>query len=165
MQVLNFIIKNILTQASVVVGLIALLGLVLQKKPIGTVVSGTMKTILGFLVLSAGSSVIQGSLAIFGDLFNKAFGLKGLVASIEGINGQAMTDLGLGSEIAITLAGIFIVNIILARITPFKYILRSICLLLWIKRTSIDHHRINRWWCICNINASIRTASYAADHR
>ena len=28
MQVLNFIIKNILTQASVVVGLIALLGLV-----------------------------------------------------------------------------------------------------------------------------------------
>ena len=39
MQVLNFIIKNILTQASVVVGLIALLGLVLQKKPIGTVVS------------------------------------------------------------------------------------------------------------------------------
>lgn len=38
MQVLNFIIKNILTQASVVVGLIALLGLVLQKKPIGTVV-------------------------------------------------------------------------------------------------------------------------------
>lgn len=35
MQVLNFIIKNILTQAAVVVGLIALLGLVLQKKPIG----------------------------------------------------------------------------------------------------------------------------------
>lgn len=31
MQVLNFIIKNILTQASVVIGLIALLGLVLQK--------------------------------------------------------------------------------------------------------------------------------------
>ena len=145
MQVLNFIIKNILTQASVVVGLIALLGLVLQKKPIGTVVSGTMKTILGFLVLSAGSSVIQGSLAIFGDLFNKAFGLKGLVASIEGINGQAMTDLGLGSEIAITLAGI--------------------CLLLRIKRTSIDHRRINRWWCIRNINASICTASYAADYR
>ena len=34
MQVLNFIIKNILTQASVVIGLIALLGLVLQKKPL-----------------------------------------------------------------------------------------------------------------------------------
>lgn len=50
MQVLNFIIKNILTQASVVIGLIALLGLALQKKPVGAIVSGTMKTILGFLV-------------------------------------------------------------------------------------------------------------------
>ena len=131
MQILNFIIQNILTQAAVVIGLIACLGLALQKKSIGAIISGTMKTILGFLVLSAGSSVIQASLAIFGDLFNKAFGLKGLVASIEGINGQAMTDLGLGSEIAITLAGIFIVNIILARITKFKYIFLTGQALLW----------------------------------
>ena len=42
-----------------------------------------------------------------------------------------MTDLGLGSEIAITLAGIFIVNIILARITPFKYIFLTGQALLW----------------------------------
>ena len=131
MQILNFIIQNILTQAAVVIGLIACLGLALQKKSIGAIVSGTMKTILGFLVLSAGSSVIQASLAIFGDLFNKAFGLKGLVASIEGINGQAMTDLGLGSEIAITLAGIFIVNIVLARVTKFKYIFLTGQALLW----------------------------------
>lgn len=31
MQVLNFIINNILTQASIIIALIALLGLVLQK--------------------------------------------------------------------------------------------------------------------------------------
>ena len=64
----------------------------LQKKPIGTVVSGTMKTILGFLVLSAGSSVIQGSLAIFGDLFNKAFGLDVYKRQSAGrvlVNGKA----------------------------------------------------------------------------
>ena len=52
MQVLNFIINNILTQASIIIALIALLGLVLQKKPVGVVISGTMKTMLGFLVLS-----------------------------------------------------------------------------------------------------------------
>jgi PTS system ascorbate-specific IIC component len=131
MTVLNFIIQNILTQASVVIGLIACLGLILQKKSPGAVVSGTMKTILGFLVLCAGSNVLQASLAIFGDLFNQAFGLNGLVASIEGINGQAMNDLGLGSEIAITLAGIFIVNIILARVTKFKYIFLTGQALLW----------------------------------
>ena len=69
MAVLNFIINNILTQAAVVIGLIACLGLALQKKSLGTVVSGTLKTMLGFLVLSAGSSVIQSSLSFFGTAF------------------------------------------------------------------------------------------------
>ena len=134
MAILNFIIENILTQAAIIIGLIALLGLALQKKPVGTVISGTMKTILGFLILSAGSSVMQESLSYFGDVFNKGFGLNGLksvVASIEAINGQAMGNLGLGGEIAISLAGIFIVNIILARFTPFKYIFLTGQALLW----------------------------------
>lgn len=134
MAVLNFIINNILTQAPIIIGLIALLGLVLQKKPVGTVISGTVKTILGFMVLSAGSSVMQGSLSYFGSIFNEGFGLNGMnsvVASIEAINGQAMGELGLGGEIAISLAGIFVVNIILARVTPFKYIFLTGQALLW----------------------------------
>ena len=133
MVVLNFIINNILTQAAVVIGLIACLGLALQKKSAGTVVSGTLKTMLGFLVLSAGSSVIQSSLTFFGAAFNAAFHMKegAVVASIEAINGQAMSDLGLGGEIAITLAGIFVVNVILARVTKFKYIFLTGQALLW----------------------------------
>ncbi len=131
MAVLNFIINNILTQAAIIIALIACLGLILQKKPVGTVVSGTLKTMLGFMVLSAGSAVIVSSLIYFGDIFKAAFGLDGIVASIEGINGQAMNELGLGSEIAITLAGIFIVNVIIARFTKFKYIFLTGQALLW----------------------------------
>lgn len=134
MAILEFIINNILTQASVIIGLVACLGLALQRRPANDIISGTLKTILGFLVLNAGSSVMQGSLGFFGDMFNSAFGfndMSAVVASIEGINGQAMTDLGLGSEIAICLAGIFIVNIALARITPFKYVFLTGQALLW----------------------------------
>lgn len=134
MGVLKFIIDNILTQAAIIIGLIALLGLALQKKSVGTIVAGTMKTILGFLILAAGSSIMQSSLAYFGNIFNQGFGLNGLesvVASIEAINGQAMGSLGLGSEIAISLAGIFIVNIIFARVTPFKFIFLTGQALLW----------------------------------
>lgn len=146
MAVLNFIINNILTQAAIIIGLIALLGLALQKKPAGQIVSGTMKTILGFMVLSAGSTVMQGALSYFGAIFNQVFGLNGLesvVASIEAINGQAMGELGLGAEIAISLAGIFIVNIILARITPFKYIFLTGQALLWESTLCV----VFAWFC------------------
>ncbi|HAQ0763615.1 PTS ascorbate transporter subunit IIC, partial [Enterococcus faecium] len=53
MGVINFIIENILTQASITIALIAMLGLLLQKKSAGQVISGTLKTLLGFQVLSA----------------------------------------------------------------------------------------------------------------
>lgn len=135
MIVLQWIIDNILTQAAIVIGLIACLGLALQRKPLGEVVVGSLKTMFGFMILAAGSAVLQGALSYFGAVFNYAFSLEGVqgavTASIEGINGQAMNELGLGSEIAITLAGIFIVNIILARLTPFKYIFLTGQALLW----------------------------------
>ena len=136
MAVLEFIINNILTQAAVVIGLVACLGLVLQKKSANDVLLGTFKTMLGFLVLAAGSSVMQGcSCLLWRLMFNcrlpASIGMTAVVASIEGINGQAMTDLGLGSEIAICLAGIFVVNIILARFTKFKYVFLTGQALLW----------------------------------
>lgn len=146
MAVLDFIINNILTQASVVIGLVACLGLMLQKKPMNDVLLGTFKTMLGFLVLAAGSSVMQQALTYFGVMFNSAFGFNGMsavVASIEGINGQAMNELGLGSEIALCLAGIFIVNIILARFTPFKYVFLTGQALLWESTLCV----VFAWFC------------------
>lgn len=52
---LNFIV-NILSTPAILVGLLSLVGLALQKKPIEEIVKGTVKTIVGFLVLSAGAS-------------------------------------------------------------------------------------------------------------
>ena len=45
---LDFII-NILSTPAILVGLLSLLGLVLQGKPVEEVVKGTVKTIVGFL--------------------------------------------------------------------------------------------------------------------
>lgn len=131
MIVINFIIKNILTQASITIALIALLGLILQRKSAGEVISGTFKTLLGFMVLSAGSGIIVTSLTYFGKIFTKGFGMQGIVPSIEAINGQAMNNLHLGSEIALTFLAIFIVNIIIARITKWKYVFLTGQAILW----------------------------------
>jgi PTS system ascorbate-specific IIC component len=131
MPVINFIIENILTQASITIALIALLGLVLQKKSFGQIISGTFKTLLGFQVLSAGSSIIVGSLVYFGKIFTQGFGMQGIIPSIEAINGQAMNELGLGSQIAFTFLAIFIVNILIARFTKWKYIFLTGQAILW----------------------------------
>ena len=65
MPVIDFIVNVLLTHA-ILVGLVSLLGLVLQKKPIEELVKGTLKTIVGFLVLFAGASFLQsGSLLAF----------------------------------------------------------------------------------------------------
>lgn len=47
MAILNFIIDNILINAAVILGLVALLGLILQKKPFADCLSGTFKTMMG----------------------------------------------------------------------------------------------------------------------
>lgn len=131
MGVINFIIDNILTQASITIALIAMLGLLLQRKSSGQVISGTLKTLLGFQVLSAGSSIIVGSLTYFGEIFTEGFNMQGVIPSIESINGQAMNDLGLGRDIALTFLAIFIFNILIARFTKWKYIFLTGQAILW----------------------------------
>lgn len=119
LSVLNFI-QQVLSTPAIFVGLIALLGLLLQKKNFQSCVSGTIKTILGFIVLNAGADVVQSSIIPFGDLFQAAFGVAGVVP-----NNEAITSLAL-STFAVETASIFALgmcfNIILARFSKLKYI-------------------------------------------
>ena len=117
---MDFII-NILSTPAILVGLISLFGLILQKKPIEEVVKGTVKTIVGFLVLTAGSSFLQtGSLTDFGTIFNYAFSMQGVVP-----NNEAIVSLGLekfASDTAYIMCIGMIANIVLARFSRLNYI-------------------------------------------
>ena len=117
---LDFII-NILATPAICVGLLAMVGLILQGKPVEEVVKGTIKTIVGFLVVSAVASYIQtGSLLAFGDLFNYAFNMQGVVPNNEAVVSLALTKFGADSAY-IMVAGM-ILNIVLARFSNLKYI-------------------------------------------
>ena len=59
--VLNFIINEIFGQGAIFLALIALIGLILQKKPASEVVRGTIMTAIGFFVLNTGTGLITGS--------------------------------------------------------------------------------------------------------
>lgn len=122
MSILDFIIDNILINASMVLGLVALIGLVLQRKSVSQCISGTFKTMMGFMILSAGSSVIVGSLENFSTWFSAGLGIDGAVASIEAVLAVAMQESTIGRDIALVYAGIFVVNILIARFTKLKYV-------------------------------------------
>lgn len=120
MPVIDFIV-NVLSTPAILVGLVALLGLVLQKKPIEELVKGTLKTIVGFLVLSAGASFLQsGSLLAFGEIFNYAFNMQGVVPNNEAVVSMALQDFGQATAIIMCLG--MVLNIVLARFSRMHYI-------------------------------------------
>ncbi|MGL5042360.1 MAG: PTS ascorbate transporter subunit IIC [Culicoidibacterales bacterium] len=123
MNIVNEIIRfiqEILSQPAVLIALIALIGLLLQKKPASEVIRGTLKTFLGFIIISAGAGVIVGALTPFGEMFQHAFNVQGVVPNNEAIVAVALTEYGALTAMIMLFGMIF--NIILARITPLKYI-------------------------------------------
>lgn len=119
---LDFLL-NIMKTPAIVLGLVALIGLLLQKKNVGQVFSGTVKTALGMLVLSAGSSLIVSEISPFVDLFSLVFHLEGFATSSEAVVGAMQNAVPvIASTSAIIMAVGFLVNVVIARFSPLKYI-------------------------------------------
>lgn len=130
MAFVQWIANNIFGVPAFLIGLIVLLGLVLQKASFSKVISGTLKTILGFLIINAGSGVIVGALNIFQPLWSEVFELpSGSMPSnyigFDAFNGE------FGGYIATVMALGFLVNVLMARFTKFKYIYLTGHMMFW----------------------------------
>jgi PTS system ascorbate-specific IIC component len=117
------VLLDIFTQPAVIVALIALIGLGVQGKSFSDVLKGTVRTLVGFLVLAAGAGVVVGALDPFGAMFQHAFNVQGVVPNNEAIVAQVLLDYG--SAAALIFFFGMIVNIALAATTRFKYIYLS----------------------------------------
>lgn len=60
MEVLKFISNNILQDPPVLLGLIAMLGLIVQKKPVAEIVKGSISAAFGMIILTAGVNMLTG---------------------------------------------------------------------------------------------------------
>ncbi len=111
---------DILSTPAILVGFVALIGLIFQKKSASDCITGTIKTIMGFLVLGGGATIVVGALDAFGKMFEYGFGITGIVPNNEAIVGLALVDYG--TQTALIMALGMIVNILIARYTKLKYI-------------------------------------------
>jgi PTS system ascorbate-specific IIC component len=117
---LNVIMKDILGTPSILIGIFALIGLILQRKSLADTISGTLKTVMGFIILGAGAGVLVGSLDFFGKMFEQGFHIRGIIPNNEAI--VALAQKTFATETAMIMLFGMVVNILLARYTRFKYI-------------------------------------------
>lgn len=121
MQLAAWLANNILSQAPILIGLVACVGLIAQQKPFTSVLSGTLKTITGFVIMTSGSSVLVGMLNNFlSPVIVQAFGLEAPAAMAGMGYDKFLLDWGGIAALIMTVG--FLVNLALARFTPFKYV-------------------------------------------
>lgn len=126
MEVL-LVIAELLQIPAIILGIIALTGLLLQRKSMSEVVTGTTKTVISLLIIGGGIGILIGALNPIQQMFEIGFGTSELrtfitfdeavVAAVQSTNVD-----GLGGQIGWTLLFGYAIHILLARFTPFKYI-------------------------------------------
>ncbi|MDF7679321.1 sugar-specific permease SgaT/UlaA [Enterobacteriaceae bacterium ESL0689] len=124
---LQFIV-GLLQDASILVSIFTIVGNIALKKSFNDIIVSAVKTYLGFTLLFAGASLmISPALKSFSKIFVSAFSINGVIPSNEVVVVEAMQKLGhvYTSAIAIGLIGAMLLNILLARLTPLKFIVLS----------------------------------------
>jgi ascorbate PTS system EIIC component len=118
--IVRFIVEEILSQPALLLGLIVLVGLVALRKSTGEVIGGTLKAILGFVILGVGAGAVVGALTPLGTMILEVFNAQGVVPTNEAITAIAAGEFG--TTVAWVMLVGFLVNLGLARFTPLKYI-------------------------------------------
>lgn len=130
---LNFL-EQVATQPCLLVGLISFIGLVIQKKPVEDIVSGSIKAAVGVLLISAGAGSINTALTPANTMLTDVFGITGVLAVNETCFAVAVEQFGT------MMAGILILgmilNLVLAKLTRFKFIYLTGHEAMWISTVS-----------------------------
>ena len=69
------IVRDFLLEPVILIGVIVFIGLVLQRKGFEVVVKGTLKAMIGFMIISIGGNIISEAVASFGVMIQRGFPL------------------------------------------------------------------------------------------
>jgi PTS system ascorbate-specific IIC component len=105
------ITNNLFSQVAVLIGLIAIIGLALQRKPFEQVIAGGLRATIGVVVLNIGVEIFVGGLTAFQTIVASALGLDPPAA------GATLTEFsaGQGSVVPLIIAGGFVVHLVFVR--------------------------------------------------
>jgi len=108
-------------------GIVALVGLLLQRKESSEVISGTVKTMAGVIILFAGVDILAAVIEPISTMFGQVYTFEA-----DPIGADWVAFLGeFGVQIVLIMVFGFLVNLLLARITPLKYVFLTGHILFW----------------------------------
>lgn len=112
---------------SFMLGLVALLGLLLQGKSFGDVLRGSVKTMAGVVILFSAVDILISAIDPIAALFGKVYSIEGTV--------QLADWTAFLGEYGVTIVSVmvigFLINVLLARVTRFKYVFLTGHILFW----------------------------------
>lgn len=120
MKALNFIVFEILSNQTIFLGLIALLGLLLQRKKLPQVIDGVVKTVIGITVLGAGAGLLINSLSPVVQELNKSLHVKGVLPTNDAVFGVVLKFDEIARNAVVIFLLAFFLHLLLVRLTPGK---------------------------------------------
>ena len=126
---IKWLASNIFGEASFLIGVIVLIGLLVQKKELSSIISGVVKAMIGFLIIGFGASLIVQALLVFQPMWKEVFGID--AQKISNYIGQDNFLKQWGSVITLSMTFGFLVNLFLARFTKLKYIYLTGHMMFW----------------------------------
>ena len=109
---------SLLSTPAMLLAVVSMIGLISQRKNPTEVFTGTAKTAIGFLIFGIGATTMTGTLQNFNKLFTEGFHINGVIASPEAATALAQDKFGFAVSMTWSIG--FIMNLVFARITPFK---------------------------------------------
>lgn len=125
---MDFITNNILRNPPILLGLIAAIGLLLQRKGIADVIKGSLTAAFGMLILDTGVGLLVGTIAPINSAFQSVVA-EGAAA------GETLTDVtftaSYGGDVGLAMFIGLILHLLIARFTRFKTIFLTGHMLWW----------------------------------
>ena len=122
-------ITNVLGNPTVMLGIIACIGLMFLRKNVSDIVMGTVKTMMGYLILSAGTTIIGTPITLLTTLVQRGLGVDGVLPLYWVVYAESMAKFG--TEAALIFIIGFVINILLAKFTPWKNLAMTVHLQLF----------------------------------
>jgi len=129
MELISYLASNIFKQPALFLGIIAALGLILQKEKISNVIRGSLKTVFGVIILFQGVNMLSAAVKPLSIAFSSLYSIPEANYFNPDIAWEILADYG--TEIALVLVFAFTINLLVARFTPIKHIYLTGHIFFW----------------------------------